>query len=159
MTKIEAGRARPACPQCGYIVYRNPVPVALVVATRDDQLLLVHRTRAPLADYWAPPTGYVEINESVEEAAVRETKEETGVDVAITQLLKIYSRANLGVFLIAFAAQVVGGEIRAGMEDVDIARFFARDELPRQPAPIGAPPLDQWFYQVIEDVFAKFRGD
>lgn len=158
-TRGESGRERPACPKCGYIVYRNPTPVGLVVATRDDRLLLVHRRHAPLAGYWAPPAGYIEIDESLEEGAARETKEETGLDVVVDKLLKVYSRANIGIFLIAFAARVVGGEITAAEDEVDAMRFFARDELPRQPAPANGAPLDLWFYQVVEDVFREFRGD
>jgi len=148
-----ADRERPVCPKCGYVVYRNPIPVSLVVAAHDDHLLLVHRVHAPLAGYWAPPTGYVEMDESVEEAAVRETKEETGLDVVVTRLLKVYSRANMGVILIAFAAEIVGGQVSAGGEDVDAVRFFARDKLPRQAAPPNGQPLDVWFHEIIADVF------
>jgi ADP-ribose pyrophosphatase YjhB (NUDIX family) len=156
---VESGRERPVCPRCGYIVYRNPVPVGLVGATRDDSLLLVHRRHAPLAGYWAPPAGYIEIDESLEEGAARETKEETGFDVVVDKLLQVYSRANMGVMLIAFAARVVGGTLTAEQTEVDAVRFFTRAELPRQPAPTGGTPLDLWFYQVVEEVFGEFRGN
>ncbi len=155
-TKIDGGRERPACPRCGYIVYRNPVPVGLVLATRDDKLLLVHRVNPPLAGYWAPPAGYIEIDESLEEGAAREAKEETGLVVAVDQLLKVYSRANMGVLLIAFAARIVGGTLAAEEAEVDAVRFFARSELPRQPAPVNGAPLDVWFYEIVSELLEEF---
>lgn len=154
---FESGRDRPVCPHCGYVVYRNPAPVGLVVATRDDRLLLVHRTNPPLAGYWAPPAGHVEIDESVEEGTVRETKEETGLDVTVEKLLGLYSRANMGVTLALFAGRVVGGEVAAEEEEVDGVQFFARDELPRQPAPPNGTSLDLWFHEIVEEVFKGFR--
>jgi NADH pyrophosphatase NudC (nudix superfamily) len=77
-----AGRDRPQCPACGFIAYRNPTPVAMAVVEKDGCLLLIRRGNAPLQGYWAPPAGYVEIDESVEAAAVREAREEAGVQVA-----------------------------------------------------------------------------
>ncbi len=155
--KIESGRARPVCPRCGYVVYRNPVPVALVLVTRDNQLLLVHRRNAPLAGYWAPPAGYVEIDESLEEGAVREVKEETGLEVAIDRLLAVYSRANMGVMLVTFAAHVEGGLLAAQVDEVDELRFFAPNELPTPTPPTKAQPLDYWFYEVVSGIFRSLR--
>jgi NADH pyrophosphatase NudC (nudix superfamily) len=155
--RFESGRERPVCPQCGYVVYRNPAPVGLIVATRDDKLLLVHRTNAPLAGYWAPPAGYIEIDESVEEGIARETKEETGLDVTVDKLLGLYSRANVGVTIAVFAGRVVGGEIAAEEGEVSAARFFARDELPVQAAPATGTALDLWFHEIVETVFKEFR--
>mgnify|MGYP001602899748 CR=1 FL=1 len=154
---IESGRERPMCPRCGFIVYRNPVPVALVLATREDKLLLVHRLNPPLADYWTPSTGYVEIDESLEEGARREVKEETGCDVVIDKLLNVYSRANMGVMLVTFAARVVGGDLAPQAQEVAAARFFARDELPDQPPPVGGKPLDYWFYEAVKEIFEDFK--
>jgi 8-oxo-dGTP diphosphatase len=156
--RFESGRERPACPKCGYVVYRNPAPVGLVVATRNDKLLLVHRTNAPLAGYWAPPAGHIEIDESVEEGTVRETKEETGLDVTVDRLLRLYSRANVGVVIAVFAGRVVGGEIAAEEKEVDAVQFFARNGLPEQPAPANGTPIDLWFHEIISEIFADWRG-
>ncbi len=157
--KMEAGRERPVCPRCGYVVYRNPVPVALVLVTRDDdKLLLVHRLNAPLAGYWAPPAGYVEIDESLEEGAVREVKEETGLDVVVDQLVAVYSRANVGVMLVTFAAHVDGGMLATQADEVDAARFFAPNEIPSPPPPVDGKPLDYWFYEVLGSIFKGIKG-
>lgn len=156
-TKFEAGRDRPVCPQCGFVVYRNPVAVGVVVATRDDKLLLVHRRHAPLAEYWAPPAGYIEIDESIQEGAARETKEETGLDVSIGKLFNIYSRANAGVALVVFDGKITGGEMAIDEAEVIEARFFARDELPRQSEPVNGTAVEKMFFQAIEEVFEEFR--
>ena len=155
--RFESGRERPVCPKCGYVVYRNPAPVGLVVARRNDKLLLVHRLNPPLAGYWAPPAGHVEIDESVEEGTARETKEETGLDVTVDRLLRLCSRANVGVTIAVFAGRVVGGEIAAEEKEVDAVRFFARHELPAQPAPANGTALDLWFHEIVETVFQEFR--
>ncbi len=155
--KIESGRERPVCPQCGYVAYRNPVPVALVLVRRDDQLLLVHRLHAPLTGYWAPPAGYVEIDESLEEGAAREVKEETGLDIVVDRLLTVYSRANVGVMLVTFAARVRGGMLAPQAEEVDDLRFFAPAEIPFATPPVDGKPLDDWFYTVLGDIFGRIR--
>ncbi len=152
-SKIEAGRQRPVCPRCGYVAYRNPVPVALVLVERDGALLLTHRLHAPLAGYWAPPAGYVEIDESLEEGARREVKEETGLDVVIDRLLTVYSRANSGIMLVTLAAHVVGGELTNQDEEADEVRFFPRREIPRLPPPQNGTLLDNWFYEVLNGIF------
>lgn len=154
---IESGRERPMCPRCGFVVYRNPVPVALVIAKREDKLLLVHRLNPPLADYWAPCAGYVEIDESLEQGARREVKEETGFDVVIDKLMNVRSRANMGVMLVTFAARVVGGDLAPQAQEVAAARFFARDELPDQPPPVDGKPLDCWFYEAVKEIFEDFK--
>ncbi len=140
------------------MVYRNPVPVALVLVMGDGKLLLVHRLNAPLAGYWAPPAGYVEIDESLEEGAAREVKEETGLDVVVDQLLTVYSRADVGVMLVTFAAHREGGALAAQTDEVDAARFFGPDDIPLPPPPVDGKPLDYWFYEVLEVIFKEIKN-
>lgn len=151
-----AGRERPVCASCSFIGYRNPVPVGLIAAKKDGKLLLLKRSIDPLKGFWAPPTGYVEWDESVEEAVVRETKEETNVDVAVDNLIGVYSRPNLGVLMIAYNGRVVGGDAMP-CEDAYAVGFFGPDELPQQPAEHQGTDFDVWFADVLEDVFARFR--
>ncbi len=156
--KVESGRERPACPQCAFVVYRNPAPVALVLVTGGDKLLLVRRRNAPLAGYWAPPAGYIEMDESVEEGAAREVKEETGLEVGIDRLVGLHSRADMGVILMTYAAHVTGGALSAQADEVDAVQFFAPDEIPSAAPPVDGKPLDNWFYEVLEEFFSKYRG-
>ena len=151
-----AGRDRPVCSACGFVEYRNPAPIVLVGATLYGKLLHVRRRIDPLKGYWAPPGGYVEYDETVEDAAVREVKEETNLDLAIDGLLGVYSRPATGIVFIAYRGRITGGEPRPG-DDAGAVAFFGPDELPDQPAPVGGTELDRWSFQVISDIVEDFR--
>jgi ADP-ribose pyrophosphatase YjhB (NUDIX family) len=151
-----AGRDRPVCSACGFVHYRNPAPIALVSATLDGKLLQVRRLIEPLKGYWAPPGGYVEYDETVEGAAVREVKEETNLDIVISGLLNVYSRPDMGIVFVAYRGRVTGGVPRAG-DDAGAVAFFGPDELPDQPAPSGRTELDRWSFQVISNIVEDFR--
>ncbi len=151
-----AGRERQHCPACGFILYRNPLPVSLALVEHAGRLLLIRRANPPLAGYWAPPAGYVEIDESIEAAAIRETREEAGVEVALSGLAGVYSHGGVGVFIVAYRGRVVGGQPRAG-EDATDAAYFAPGEVPQQPPPAGdAPALDRWFYTALAEMLAPW---
>lgn len=151
-----AGRERPVCASCSFIGYRNPAPVGLIAAKNDGKILLLKRSIDPLAGFWAPPTGYVEWDESVEEAVVRETKEETNVDVVVDTLIDVYSQPNVGILMIAYNGRVVGGEAMP-CEDADEVGFFGPDELPSQPAKHGGTDTEFWFEDILKDIFKRFR--
>jgi ADP-ribose pyrophosphatase YjhB (NUDIX family)/GNAT superfamily N-acetyltransferase len=129
-----AGRVRELCPECGFVLYRNPVPGVGVLVEIEGKILLVQRGQMPFKGWWALPAGYIEADESVEEAAVRECKEETGLDVELLELFGVYSFPEGPVqsgIIIFFRAQPVGGELRAG-DDAQDVRTFSPDELPEK---------------------------
>ncbi|NPA89886.1 MAG: GNAT family N-acetyltransferase [Chloroflexi bacterium] len=125
-------RERLVCPQCGFIFYVNPTPAAGTLVEDDGHVLLIRRAVPPRKGYWAFPAGYMEADESAEEAAIRETREETGLEVALDALLNVYSFEDSthqrGV-LILYRAHVVGGKLQPG-DDAEDARWFAPHELP-----------------------------
>ncbi len=100
-----------------------------MLAERRGRLLLVRRNHEPHLGEWSFPSGYVDAGEALEEGAIRETKEETGLDVRIERLLGAYSSRSERVIFIAYAARVTGGRIEVGPECLDV-RFFAPDALP-----------------------------
>jgi len=146
-----AGREREHCPGCGYVAFHNPAPVGLAVIEHQEKLVLIRRTVAPLAGYWAPPSGYVELGESVPEAVVREAREECGLVIAIGRLLGVYSHPEVNAVLVAYRARSVGGLLRAG-DDASQVALFSPGELPRQTLPQGASPTERWFLPLIEAV-------
>ncbi|HKY93081.1 MAG TPA: NUDIX hydrolase, partial [Nevskiaceae bacterium] len=81
------GRPRPVCVGCGTVHYESPRLLVLTLVFADDRLLLLRRGQPPYAGTWAPPGGYVEAGESLEGAAVRELREETGVVLEREQLI------------------------------------------------------------------------
>ena len=137
------GRPRPRCPDCGHIVFLNPKLAAVVLVAIDGKLLLVCRANEPALGEWSFPSGYVDRGEAVEDAAAREVREETGLIVDVTRLLGVYSRAGDPVVLAAYAADVVGGALRAG-DEVSEVGLFDPDALPPLPFFHDATILADW---------------
>ncbi len=151
------GRERPACTACGQVVYRNALPVAMVVPRLGERILLVQRVTPPLTGFWAPPGGYVEADESLEEAARRETREEAGVDVRLTGLGGVYS--DPGIILTVFWGEVTGGDPQSG-DDAAAVGLFAPADLPLAPLLQESHPLDRWFHGVLTELYARIaRGE
>jgi len=129
-----AGRVRHVCPACGFVLYRNPVPGVGVLVEMEEGLVLIRRKEEPFAGWWALPAGYIEADESVEQAAVRECKEETGLDVELLELFGVYSFPEGPVqsgIIIFYRARPVGGELRAG-DDAAEVHVFPPDSLPEK---------------------------
>jgi len=103
---------------------------ALIV--REGKIVLVKRGREPFEGKWALPGGFVDSGESVEEACVREAKEETGLDVRVKELVGVFSnprRDPRGTVGIAFLCEAMGGEMKGG-DDAREAAWFPLEELP-----------------------------
>lgn len=147
------GREREQCPACGFVDYRNPAPVGMAVIEHDGQLVLIRRSEDPLANYWAPPAGYVECGESVPQAVIREAREECGLDIELDELIGVYSQADVNVLIIAYRARSTGGVLRAG-DDASEAALFAPGHLPAQPFPENGTATDRWLYDVVREITA-----
>jgi 8-oxo-dGTP diphosphatase len=126
---LEGLRERPTCPGCGFIQYLNPPLAATILLPREDRVLMARRTIEPRRGYWTLPGGYVELGESAEEAAVREAKEEVGVDVRVERLLGLHSGAPSAVAVALFIGSIVLGEPEP-LHEVDQIGFFAVHDLP-----------------------------
>ena len=139
------GRDRLICSVCGRVQYRNPTVVAAVVLERDDAVLLLRRSRPPRAGTWVFPGGFVELGETVEEAAVRECREETAVTPRLGALLGVYSRPGPGVVIVVYRATIAAGAPRAGHEASEVA-WFRREEIPWDALAFDttAAALDDW---------------
>jgi ADP-ribose pyrophosphatase YjhB (NUDIX family) len=131
--RAQHGRERPVCPVCGFIHYQNPLPVAACIVEQAGGLYLIRRRFEPGAGRWALPAGFVEHAEAPAEAAVRETAEETGLEVAITGLVGVYpyveASGHRSGIVIAYHARVRGGRAKAGDDAAEVHRF-ARADLP-----------------------------
>lgn len=102
----------------------------------EGRLLLVRRGRPPFEGDWALPGGFVETGETVEDACIRETREETGVDVEIERLCGVFSRPDRDprghTVSVVFRCRPVAGTA-AGGDDAAEARWFTREELQSLP--------------------------
>jgi ADP-ribose pyrophosphatase YjhB (NUDIX family) len=117
-------RDRLACETCGHVAYVNPrLVVTTLPITTDGQLVLIRRGIEPGLGSWAQPGGFLEVDETVTEAAIRETLEETGLIVRPGEIVGLYSRLEAAVVVIAFEAEVTGGEPRLNPEALEIRTF------------------------------------
>lgn len=122
-------KRRLVCLDCGFIHYINPRPVAGTVPVRADGcVLLVRRAIEPRIGSWVFPGGFMDVGETAEEAAARETLEEAHLEVRNLSLLGVYTRIEPGVVVIVYEAEAVG-EAEAGDETSE-ARWFADTEIP-----------------------------
>lgn len=95
----------------------------------EGQIVLLRRGIPPRLGTWTMPAGFMELGETAEEAAVRETREETNLTVEIRGLFNVYSRAEAGIVNLVYLADVIGGEAHVTREAQEIARF-SRDGIP-----------------------------
>jgi ADP-ribose pyrophosphatase YjhB (NUDIX family) len=117
------------CRHCGYGAYYNPKPVAAAIPRdAEGRVLLLRRAFDPGAGLWTFPGGFVDLGESVEDAARRETREEMEIDVELGGLVGVYSRAEDRVVLMVFAARALG-EPRTTDEATEV-RAFAPGAIP-----------------------------
>ena len=125
-------RNRPVCPACGFVYYLNPIVAAGALIEQGERVALVQRGVEPGSGLWGLPAGYVEADESAEEAAVRETWEEAHLQIEVEGLLDAFSfgsDVDRGVLLV-YGANVVSGQLQAG-DDATDARWFGPNELPQ----------------------------
>lgn len=134
-SRTVGGRERAACERCDRVYYHNPVAAAAAVLLDGDRILLARRDSSQFRGRWYIPAGFVEADETVEAAAIREAKEETGLDVEIIELLAAHSgfevpgRPVVGVY---FLVRIVGGNMQPG-SDVDRLEYYPLDAVPDLP--------------------------
>ena len=130
---IIEGKERKFCPNCHFIDYKNPLPVAIAVAVKGKKFLLINRGMAPRKGTWGSPSGFIEVGETPEEACLRELKEESGVSGKIIKLVgvnRIEDKEVYGDMLVVMYLIKAGDEEIAPGDEVEDARFFDIAELP-----------------------------
>jgi ADP-ribose pyrophosphatase YjhB (NUDIX family) len=145
-TRID-GRDRPTCPVCGFAEFMFVQIGANTIVERDGGVLLVRLNYGPRDGRWALPGGLVENDETFEEAARRETTEETGFAVAIDGLLATWMRPGFPILVVIYRAHITSGSLRVAPGEASEAAFFPKDKVPPLEElawPSTAHGLDAW---------------
>lgn len=120
---------RPVCLSCGHVVYLDPkVAVGTIIRTGDEQIVLVRRAIEPGYGLWVFPGGYVDRGEEITSAAIREAREESGLEVRIDSLINIYSYGGSPI-IVVYAATALSGEL-CGDDECLEARLFKAGDVP-----------------------------
>ena len=130
------GRKRLVCQKCGWIHYKNPLPVAVCVAkNKKGEILITKRNLEPGINRWALPGGFIESGEAPETACLRELEEETGLKGKIKKLIGLYvqkTRRYGSLLVIGYEVTVSKTSLSLNNELKD-AKFFSRETLPYIP--------------------------
>ena len=114
---------RLVCPDCGFINYENPKVVVGSVARWQGRILLCRRSIPPRKGYWTLPAGYLELNESAAQGALREAREEACAELKIRALLAVYSIPRISQIQLIYLADLVTPDIAAGPESAEVGLF------------------------------------
>lgn len=134
-TRPEGEIVRRYCIHCKVYFYENPLPVVSCIHCTEKSILLVKRGNKPYKGSWCLPTGFAESGESIEEAALRELQEETGLTGKIIGLIDVDSvkgRFYGDLTFITYEVEKMGGVIKAG-DDATAVKYFPIDHLPQLP--------------------------
>src|SRR5690606_10564521 len=99
-------KERLVCDSCNHVHYLDPKVTACTIPVLDGKLAMMRRAIEPFRGKWVFPGGYMERGETVEQAAIRETWEEVGLHVQLTELFNVYSYTDSIVVVIVYLADV-----------------------------------------------------
>lgn len=118
---------RRVCQECAFIFYDDPKVAACTIPVLDGKVVLLKRGIEPSYGKWVFPGGFLDRGERVEAAAIRETWEEVNLQVEVKQLLNVYSYAGYPVVVIVYLVDIVGGELQAMDEALEVGTFTPED--------------------------------
>ncbi|MBI2188026.1 MAG: NUDIX hydrolase [Acidobacteria bacterium] len=137
---------RLVCTACGFVFYLDPkLAVGTIIRVDGGQIVLVKRAIDPGYGKWVFPGGYVDRGEEIRAAAVREAREETGLEVRIDRLVNIYSYAGRIPVIVVYAATAIGGCLACDDEGLDVRLF--------EP---GAIPWEELAFRSTQEALREF---
>ena len=122
-------RVRAVCPSCKTVHYENPLNVVGTLPIWGDKVLLCKRNIEPRLGKWTLPAGFLEMGETLQEGASRETVEEAGAEFELGNLFSIMSVARVGQIHIFYKARLISDKFNPGYETME-AKLFEEAEIP-----------------------------
>jgi 8-oxo-dGTP diphosphatase len=120
--------ARPVCTGCGFIVYLDPkIAVGTIIKASSGRIVMVRRAIDPGYGKWVFPGGYVDRGEPLTVAAIREAREECGLEVVLDGLVNVYSYPGRAPVIVVYAARPIGGTLAIDDECLECAEFHHED--------------------------------
>ena len=120
---------RLVCSQCEFILYQDPKLVACSIVEIENKIVLLRRAIDPQKGKWVIPGGYVDQGEKVENAAIRETLEECGIQTRLKSLLGVYSYTGRVAVVVVYVADYVAGDLVVDDESQEV-RLCTAEEIP-----------------------------
>ena len=139
---------RAVCVACQTIHYQNPKIVAGCIPEWEGQILLCRRAIEPRLGLWTFPAGFMEMGESTEEAAARETLEEAKAKVEITSLYAVYSLPHVSQVYVVFRGQLLTREFGVGDESSEV-ELVSLDHIPWEH--LAFPVIFEILTRYVED--------
>lgn len=136
------------CDSCGAIHYQNPKIVAGSIPEWEDRILLCRRAIEPRYGLWTLPAGFMENNETTQQAALRETMEEANAQVEILNLYALFNIPHISQVYMIFRARLTDLQFKPGAESLEV-ELFREDEI----------PWDELAFPVMHETLVRYYND
>jgi ADP-ribose pyrophosphatase YjhB (NUDIX family) len=141
-------RERAVCPACGTVHYQNPINVVGTVPVWQDKVLLCRRNIEPRHGFWTLPAGFMELGETSEQGALRETDEEAGARIELMGLFTVLNVVHVGQVHLYYRARMLSPELNPGPETIEAALFSE-----------ATIPWDQLAFRTVRHTLEHFFAD
>jgi ADP-ribose pyrophosphatase YjhB (NUDIX family) len=128
-TPEDDNRDRAVCTACGTVHYENPLNVVGTVPVFEGRVLLCLRNIEPRRGFWTLPAGFMELGETTEQGALRETVEEAGAEIELEPLFTLLNVSHVGQVHLYYRARMTSAKLDPGPETIE-ARLFDESEVP-----------------------------
>ena len=145
---IDDNRPRAVCTVCAAVHYENPCNVVGTIPVWDDQVLLCRRNIEPRYGYWTLPAGFMELDETLAEGALRETIEEAGANVEMLPLFSLLNVVRAGQVHLFYRARLIDTRFAPGPETIE-AQLFREHEV----------PWDQLAFKTVRETLTLYFND
>ena len=129
VTPADDNRERATCTVCATVHYENPLNVVGTLPVWNDKVLLCRRNIEPRHGFWTLPAGFMELGETTEQGAIRETEEEAGARVELQGLYTLLNVARVGQLHLFYRARLLDTDFAPGPETIE-AQLFSEAEVP-----------------------------